>query len=975
MGELPRDMLEERESSLFSSPRLEREASSSRNCYSLSLPSLSDLPQTGSARRASRATGDACEAGDFATPRVNTPLCLPSAAPDACSPRSSSFLRSSLSSFSSPSSLSSLSCRDTREAVALAGRKARAAILAARRARAEILLRSTHPSTAASSSLPPSTSSSTAASSASSTAASSASPSSSSSSASSEEESKGEIKGENEVASTPAREGVLGTSLANALLPQSVERRKSQRGLECEREGRQCAGGEKRGEGREGAAATERKERERESQTTSTETRDGGCFRRAPGGGNLDQAAEIKDYARPNESEEGGRETTDRDDERDKRGSNETCRALHATVVSRVGDAVSYPAFAACPSATLSENATGGYPSFSTSLPPNPSSDLPTKSPFNQAHSALCARQNGSCSGVSWGLSRRSALPPELHGLCRTLFVDRHLGHLLEEERRRGSRPSSFASVGTEKEEPCRQPSDAADCARDAAPLRCSCGVRLERLAETLETDRRFGPQRGRGGALSEDETEKAWEEEKKSDEDARTEQLRVPEEHLRYAFDFILALWEIHKRMVEHGSRRMLDSPLYEEERPEENASEQSPASEKQSQQSRRRRFVAVKADAAAPFPSDSAAADRLILEVKEALEKRAKRERGAEDESCQVRENQCNGVSDQEEAGAPEEKADCPSSHLRTVVPGEKYNVTLGDALHVLFVDLDNPHNPLYRAMEAQEASMKPPFPVWEPMLPISSRFASRGSCTEKRQSAERTEDLTKEGAQATEENEDAETETEEKTFMELTKRRPQRQLTYEMSLPVTTLNRLLGLPSRAELEERYTAFVLSDASVVIQKDAFVRGLPLSDCFFTRVRYRLTALNAAACASFSFERLREKLRRDGEEDQLEAEEEENEGKRGEECDGDTNEDQGGTEMPETQLDFEYEVVFVKSTFLQGKISSQGEAQVVEALAQFLQYSREALQAAVATDEERPDTGNAVDGKTPPVKSRNLRT
>ncbi|KFH17943.1 GRAM domain-containing protein [Toxoplasma gondii MAS] len=439
-------------------------------------------------------------------------------------------------------------------------------------------------------------------------------------------------------------------------------------------------------------------------------------------------------------------------------------------------------------------------------------------------------------------------------------------------------------------------------------------------------------------------------------------------------AFDFILALWEIHKRMVEHGSRRMLDSPLYEEERPEENASEQSPASEKQSQQSRRRRFVAVKADAAAPFPSDSAAADRLILEVKEALEKRAKRERGAEDESCQVRENQCNGVSDQEEAGAPEEKADCPSSHLRTVVPGEKYNVTLGDALHVLFVDLDNPHNPLYRAMEAQEASMKPPFPVWEPMLPISSRFASRGSCTEKRQSAERTEDLTKEGAQATEENEDAETETEEKTFMELTKRRPQRQLTYEMSLPVTTLNRLLGLPSRAELEERYTAFVLSDASVVIQKDAFVRGLPLSDCFFTRVRYRLTALNAAACASFSFERLREKLRRDGEEDQLEAEEEENEGKRGEECDGDTNEEQGGTEMPETQLDFEYEVVFVKSTFLQGKISSQGEAQVVEALAQFLQYSREALQAAVATDEERPDTGNTVDGKTPPESTRVCR-
>ncbi|KEP63526.1 UNVERIFIED_CONTAM: GRAM domain-containing protein [Hammondia hammondi] len=430
-------------------------------------------------------------------------------------------------------------------------------------------------------------------------------------------------------------------------------------------------------------------------------------------------------------------------------------------------------------------------------------------------------------------------------------------------------------------------------------------------------------------------------------------------------AFDFILALWEIHKRMLEHGSRRTLESPLYEEERHEDNASEQSPASEKQSQQPRRRRFVAVKADAAAPFPSDPAAADRLILEVQEALEKRAKREGDAEGEGLRVRESRCTGVSDQEEAGAVEEKLDCPSSHLRTVVPGEKYNVTLGDAVHVLFVDLDSPHNPLYRAMEAQEASMKPPFPVWEPALPISSRFASRGSCAEKSEGVEAAEDLTKERAEATEKgNEDTETEKDEKTLVELTKRRPQRQLTYEMSLPVTTLNRLLGLPSRAELEERYTAFVLSDASVVIQKDSFVRGLPLSDCFFTRVRYRLTALNAAACASFSFERLREKVRRESE-DQLEAEVEENEGKRGEECDGEMNEEQGGTEVPETQLDFEYEVVFVKSTFLQGKISSQGEAQVVEALAQFLQYSREALQAAVETDEERPDTGNRIDGET----------
>lgn len=164
----------------------------------------------------------------------------------------------------------------------------------------------------------------------------------------------------------------------------------------------------------------------------------------------------------------------------------------------------------------------------------------------------------------------------------------------------------------------------------------------------------------------------------------------------------------------------------------------------------------------------------------------------------------------------------------------------------------------------------------------------------------------------------------------------------LSFCSAVPVTTLNRLLGLPSRAQVEEKFAIFCLSPSCLIIQKDASLHGLPLSDCFFTRVRYRLTALNEDASLSLEFFSLlrdgeENKKKRKGKDDAEEEEEveeawnqeKEEESRRQKECkkeDDKTVLSRGGEKSsssslsPRMQMDFEYEVIFTKSTFLQVK-------------------------------------------------------
>ncbi|PFH34168.1 hypothetical protein BESB_073200 [Besnoitia besnoiti] len=415
-------------------------------------------------------------------------------------------------------------------------------------------------------------------------------------------------------------------------------------------------------------------------------------------------------------------------------------------------------------------------------------------------------------------------------------------------------------------------------------------------------------------------------------------------------AYDFILALWEIHKRMVEHGLQDRLETPFCEgspsEER--EDGLEASSRDRAPSEFKSVRRFVAVKAESAAAFPADPGAADRLIDEAKRrilasrqaqaetarsedaTLREAANDERGNPTESGESVREECsqNGKEAERDDPTEEAKQACPSAPLRNVVPGEKYNMKLEEVLSILFVDLDNPKNPFFRSMEAQQASIGPPFPSWMPRLPLAARVS--GASRERSDGATQDSEVGDRAEARAERQEEASWQAD---ILELAKRRPSRELAYEMSLPVTTLNRLLGLPSRGNIEERHAVFMVSEACVVIEKDAYLHGLPLSDCFFTRVRYRLTALNAAARLSFFGGPLKDSERANGEREEEPAARD------------------AALETPETQLDFEYEVVFVKSTFLQGKITSQGEAQVADTLAQFLQFSREALQAAVEAD------------------------
>ncbi|PHJ21449.1 gram domain-containing protein [Cystoisospora suis] len=420
------------------------------------------------------------------------------------------------------------------------------------------------------------------------------------------------------------------------------------------------------------------------------------------------------------------------------------------------------------------------------------------------------------------------------------------------------------------------------------------------------------------------------------------------------------------------------------------------------------KRTLTAVKAVSPAPFPSDCTEGDRLLDEaaaliLREEEEKKEKECESRREEKIET--DETHGAKEDEEENEGEyernikkaleekrrregvvsreelERCACPQKPLKNVLPGEEFNLSLAEVFRVLFHDLNHAQNPFHRILTDQKASITPPYPSWVPHdllhLLFSSSLSSSRVASSKRQDEEEEEDVEKEKERL------------KNLLLTLSYSRPRRQLAYEMDLPVTTLNRLLGLPSRAQVEEKFSVFFLSRSCLLIQKDASLHGLPLSDCFFTRVRYRLTALNDEASLALDFSLLRDeeeekrkKKKRKEEEGQKEKDEEKeeeessNQEKEGafqiqEECKKEDDKNISSTgkissssPSPRMQMDFEYEVIFTKSTFLQGKITSQGEAQVSADLSQFCMYSREALKEVYETTSSSSSPSSSMEKK-----------
>ena len=99
---------------------------------------------------------------------------------------------------------------------------------------------------------------------------------------------------------------------------------------------------------------------------------------------------------------------------------------------------------------------------------------------------------------------------------------------------------------------------------------------------------------------------------------------------------------------------------------------------------------------------------------------------------------------------------------------------------------------------------------------------------------------------------------------------------------SVPESALTRILGLPTRGVLTERYTCTVCTPEFVLVDIKSCLSGMPYSNTFYLRQRLKCVALNKpAALGSYDPEK-------------------------------------EGTETPSIQIDFEFDVIFTESSFWQ---------------------------------------------------------
>eukprot|EP00922_Rhytidocystis_sp_ex-Travisia-forbesii_P056550 GHVS01083693.1.p1 GENE.GHVS01083693.1~~GHVS01083693.1.p1 ORF type:complete len:855 (+),score=43.01 GHVS01083693.1:123-2687(+) len=189
-------------------------------------------------------------------------------------------------------------------------------------------------------------------------------------------------------------------------------------------------------------------------------------------------------------------------------------------------------------------------------------------------------------------------------------------------------------------------------------------------------------------------------------------------------------------------------------------------------------------------------------------------------------------------------------PTTPLKHQEAGLIWNVAIAEVFRAVFDNFQLPSNPYSRILEAHNAEVFGATPQWAPSPPPpfgTGELQQRQSC---------------------------------------------RELSFEMDLKQTALTRFLRFPSRRSASEKFSLHILSERCFVVESWLQLSGMPLSDCFCTRSRFKATALSET----------------------------------------------------DTQLDGEFEVEFSKNTVMAGKIESEAMSHLKENMKKFFQWATETL-------------------------------
>ncbi|OEH79259.1 gram domain-containing protein [Cyclospora cayetanensis] len=145
--------------------------------------------------------------------------------------------------------------------------------------------------------------------------------------------------------------------------------------------------------------------------------------------------------------------------------------------------------------------------------------------------------------------------------------------------------------------------------------------------------------------------------------------------------------------------------------------------------------------------------------------------------------------------------------------------------------------------------------------------------------------------------------------------------RALKADIKLPDSSLTRILGLPSRGVLGERYTCSICTPHCVLLDVESRLSGMPYSDTFYLLQRLKCCALSSAAALRPSS------------------------------CSSSKNATSEDTldNNAAIQIDFEYEVVITTRSFFQGKIKSDSLRELALGLDLLKNHICEALGALIS--------------------------